>query len=58
MYEVLQRYFKNDADAKVLVEEIEQAIEVKFEEKKDHRNKRKYRGNKVSNSTIKGGVEN
>lgn len=35
MYEIFQRYFNNDADAKVIVEEPEQAIEIKFEAKKD-----------------------
>ena len=35
IYEILQRHFKNDADAKVVVEEIEQIVENKFEDKKN-----------------------
>jgi len=35
IYEILQRHFKNDADAKVVVEEIEYIIDNKFDAKKD-----------------------
>ncbi len=35
MYEIFQRYFNNDADAKVIVDEIGQTIDVKFEDKKE-----------------------
>ena len=31
IYEVLQRHFKNDADAKIVVQEIEQIVENKFD---------------------------
>jgi hypothetical protein len=34
IFEVLQRHFKNDADAKVVVEEIEHIVENKFEANK------------------------
>lgn len=34
IYEILQRYFNNDADAKVVVQEIEQIVENKFESSK------------------------
>ena len=33
IYEVLQRHFKNNDDAKVIVQEIEQIIETKVENK-------------------------
>jgi len=33
IYEVLQRHFKNNDDAKVVVQEIEQIIEIKVENK-------------------------
>ena len=35
IYEILQRHFKDDNDAKALVAEIEQVIENKITEKKD-----------------------
>lgn len=35
IYEILQKHFKDDADAKAVVSEIEQAIENKLAEKKD-----------------------
>ena len=35
IYEILQRYFNNNDDAKVVVQEIEQIIEAKVESKKD-----------------------
>jgi hypothetical protein len=35
IFEVLQPHFKNIADAKVVVEEIEQIIEDRFEDKKE-----------------------
>lgn len=35
IYEVLQRYFKNNDDAKIVVQEIEQIIEAKVDAKKD-----------------------
>ena len=35
IYEILQRHFNNDADAKAVVAEIEQVIENKIAEKKD-----------------------
>lgn len=35
IYEILQKHFQNDADAKALVAEIEQVIESKIEAKKD-----------------------
>ena len=35
IYELLNKHFKNDEDAKVLVQEIEQVIAVKFQSKKD-----------------------
>jgi hypothetical protein len=31
IYEILQRYFKSDADAKIVVSEIEHIIESKFD---------------------------
>ncbi|MDQ6755878.1 MAG: hypothetical protein M3004_02995, partial [Bacteroidota bacterium] len=34
-YEILQRYFKNNDDAKIVVQEIEQIIEAKVDSKKD-----------------------
>ncbi len=33
IYEVLQRHFKNNDDAKIVVQEIEQIIEIKIENK-------------------------
>ncbi len=35
IYEILQRHFNNDADAKIVVQEIEQIVENKFEESKN-----------------------
>lgn len=35
IYEILQRYFDNESDAKEIVQEIESAIEHKIESKKD-----------------------
>ncbi len=35
IYEILQRYFKNNDDAKIVVQEIEQIIEAKVDSKKD-----------------------
>lgn len=35
IYEVLQRHFKNNDDAKTVVQEIEQIIEAKVDSKKD-----------------------
>ena len=35
IYEILQKHFKDDADAKAVVAEIEQVIESKIAEKKD-----------------------
>ena len=35
IYEILQRHFNNDADARVIVQEIEQIVENKFEGKID-----------------------
>lgn len=35
IYEVLQRHFNNDADAKIVVQEIEQIVENKFETSKN-----------------------
>ncbi len=35
IYEILQKHFKDDADAKAVVSEIEQIIENKIAEKKD-----------------------
>lgn len=35
IYEILQKHFKDDADAKAVVAEIEQVIENKIAEKKD-----------------------
>ncbi|HEX8459915.1 MAG TPA: hypothetical protein VF623_00735 [Segetibacter sp.] len=34
IYEILQRHFNNNADAQTLVEEIQQVVENKFEDKK------------------------
>lgn len=34
IYEVLQRHFNNDADAKIVVQEIEQIVENKFNDEK------------------------
>jgi len=36
IYDVLQRYFKNDADAKAVVQEIEIIIDNKFEFNRDN----------------------
>ena len=36
IYEILQRHFKNEADAKVVVQEIEEIIDVKFEKEKNN----------------------
>lgn len=35
IYEILQRHFNNDADAKIVVQEIEQIVENKFEQSKN-----------------------
>ena len=35
IYEVLHRHFKSDADAKIVVEQIEQIVEAKVDTKKD-----------------------
>jgi hypothetical protein len=35
IYELLNKHFKNDEDAKALVQEIEQVIDVKFQSEKD-----------------------
>ena len=35
IYEILQRHFKNDADAKIVVAEIEQIIDNKFDKEKN-----------------------
>lgn len=35
IYEILQRHFKNDADAKTVVHEIEEIIDQKFEKEKN-----------------------
>ena len=35
IYEILQRYFKNDADAKALVGEIEQIVDNRFLAERD-----------------------
>ena len=35
IYEILQRHFNNDADARVVVQEIEQIVENKFDDKKN-----------------------
>ena len=35
IYEILQRHFNNDADAKIVVQEIEQIVENKFETSKN-----------------------
>ena len=35
IYEILQRHFNNDADAKTVVEEIEQIVENKFVQEKE-----------------------
>ena len=36
IYEILQRHFKNDADAKIVVNEIEEVIDQKFEKEKKY----------------------
>ena len=36
IYKVLQRHFNNDADAKTVVEEIEQAVSEKFAQEKEN----------------------
>jgi len=36
IYEILKRYFNNDADAKVVVQEIEQIVSEKFKEEKEN----------------------
>ena len=36
IYEILKRYFNNDADAKVVVQEIEQIVSDKFKEEKEN----------------------
>ncbi|MDQ6812448.1 MAG: hypothetical protein M3040_01715 [Bacteroidota bacterium] len=36
IYEILQRHFGNDADAKIVVEEIEQVVSNKFTEEKEN----------------------
>lgn len=35
IYELLNKHFKNNEDAKALVQEIEQVIDVKFQSEKD-----------------------
>ena len=35
IYEILQRHFKNDADAKIVVQELETVIDNKFIDKKE-----------------------
>ena len=35
IYEVLQKHFKNDADAKIVIEQIEEIVENKIQSKKD-----------------------
>ena len=35
IYELLNKHFKNEEDAKLLVQEIEQVIDVKFDSAKD-----------------------
>lgn len=35
IYEILQKHFNNDADAKAIVEEIEQIVDTKISDKKD-----------------------
>lgn len=35
IYEILQRHFNNDADARIVVQEIEQIVENKFEQSKN-----------------------
>ena len=35
IYEVLQKHFKNDADAKIVIEQIEGIVENKIQSKKD-----------------------
>lgn len=35
IYELLNKHFKNEEDAKALVQEIEQVIDVKFQSEKD-----------------------
>ena len=36
IYEILQRHFKNEADAKVVVQEIETIIDNKFDKEKNN----------------------
>jgi hypothetical protein len=36
IYEVLHKHFKNDADAKIVVQEIEEIIDYKFEKEKSN----------------------
>lgn len=36
IYEILQRHFNNDADARVIVQEIEQLVSEKFSEEKEN----------------------
>ncbi len=36
IYEVLQRHFNNDADARIIVQEIEQIVSEKFLEEKEN----------------------
>jgi hypothetical protein len=35
IYEVLQKHFKNDAEAKIVIEQIEEIVEKKVDSKKD-----------------------
>lgn len=35
IYEILQKHFRNEEDAKIVVKEIEEIIEIKIEAKKD-----------------------
>jgi hypothetical protein len=35
IYEILQRHFKNEADAKIVVQELETVIDNKFADKKE-----------------------
>ncbi len=36
IYEILQRYFKNDSDAKIVVQEIEQIVSEKFIQEREN----------------------
>ena len=36
IYEILHRHFKNEADAKVVVQEIEDIIDIKYEKEKNN----------------------